>query len=98
MLPLKPWIQGGGNSDLIFVENRDSFLTLKKFGIDKNKIKLIENIEYLRTINSKFRKKKKRIILFAVPIYFEHKFINWEKHEFELRKYFSILSNYSKDV
>ena len=98
MLPLKPWIQGGGNSDLIFVENRDSFLTLKKFGIDKTKIKLIENIEYLRTKNSKFRKKNKRIILFAVPIYFEHKFISWKKHEFELRKYFSILSDYSKDV
>ncbi len=98
MLPFKPWIQGGGNSDLIFVENKDSLLTLKKFGIDKTKIKLIENIEYLKTINSKFQKKRRKTILFAVPIYFEHKFINWEKHESELRKYLNILSDYSKDV
>ena len=98
MLPLKPWVQGGGNSDFIFVENRDSFLTLKKFGINETKIKLIENIEYLRTINSKFQKKRKKTILFAIPIYFEHKFINWEKHESELRKYLNILSDYSKDV
>ena len=48
MLPHKPWMQGGGNSDLIFVENKDSLLSLKKFGIDQSKIKLTENIDYLK--------------------------------------------------
>ncbi len=97
MLPQKPWIQGGGNSDLIFVENKDSLLSLKKFGINQSKIKLTENIDYLKTLKSKFKENKK-VILFAVPIFFEHKFISWEKHEKELRKYLKVLSHYSKDV
>ena len=98
MLSSNPWIQGAGNSDYIFVENKKSKSILKKNGVSNNKIKLIENIEYQNSVNSISKTRKKKIILFAIPIFFEHNLLNWERHELELRQYLRILSNHSRDV
>ena len=70
MLSSNPWIQGAGNSDYIFVENKKSKSILEKSGICNNKIKLIENIEYQNSVNSIFKTRKKKNYTFRYSYFF----------------------------
>lgn len=97
LLPEDPWVQGGGNSDIVLVDGELAKRRLVSFGCIPEKIRVTGMASYdslfkggqdkaaLRnTLNFRYGfVSKSPLVIFAVPVFFEHKIKSWdENHRF----------------
>ena len=98
MLSKTPWIQGGGNCDFVLLNSQRRCEKYISEGVDPRKVVQIgdlsfdtlhasaTNREALRAkIRQKFTGGDGKVCLFAIPIYAEHNYLNWDVHLSTLR-------------
>jgi len=97
-LSKNPWQMGCGLSDIICVDNKNTYKRYLNNNVPEKKLKLIGDVVYskLYSIYSKKEQIKKsiikkydlflnkKIIIISLPQLAEHKFFNWEKHWIEI--------------
>ena len=106
MLPLRPWISGGGAADKLFVISNLDKQTVHSLGITYKEVDVVGQAvmdclwdaqQNREAVSQRVREKykldmKKPILVFGVPHFPEHKMMSWEEHERKLRPIFEMLS------
>lgn len=112
MLPVNPWIMGGGNSDMIIADGKETKEKYEKLGVPGEKIMITGHqsydILYQNLINKDNLKKKiyeeysfdfnKKLIILGVPQLAEHGFLSWPEHWKEIDFLISTLSGLKENL
>lgn len=98
VLPENPWVMGGGHSDLVLVDGKETKSRYIKYGCDPRKIivtghpahddlyNVFKNkIKVRARLNKKYDLDSQHLTILALPQLGEHKILSWGEHWREIR-------------
>ena len=112
MLPLNPWVQGGGNSTYLLVNGPQVAEDAIGRGVPQHKIRMIGDpaVDVLHerwSARSEIRNelcdehrfvKERKLVICAVPIYAEHKLTDWDTHLTGLDRAFAAMASQDANI